>query len=86
MPTAREIKRHIYIIRSISKVTRALETVSAVKNRRLQARLESTRIFAEKSWEVLNHLVSAAESYASESPFLWVSGCQTPRNASHRQR
>jgi F-type H+-transporting ATPase subunit gamma len=70
MPTAREIKGHIYSIRSISKVTRALETVSAVKNRRLQARLESTRIFAEKSWEVLNHLVSAAESYAQVNPLF----------------
>ncbi len=70
MPTAREIKGHISSVRSISKVTRALETVSAVKNRRLQARLESTRVFAEKSWEILTHLASAAESYARESPFF----------------
>lgn len=70
MPTAREIKGHIASIRSIAKVTRALETVSAVKNHRLRARLESTRIFAEKSWEVLIHLASAAESYTRESPFF----------------
>jgi len=67
MPTAREIKSHIHSVRSIAKVTRALETVSAVKNRRLQARLLSTRAYADKSWEVLSHLASAV-ARAREDP------------------
>lgn len=70
MPNVREIKGHIYSVRSIAKVTRALETVATVRNRRLQARLESTRVFAERSWEVLSHLASAADSYVQESPFF----------------
>ncbi len=70
MPAAREIKGHIHTVRSIAKVTRALETVSAVRNRRLQARLESIHSFAEKSWEVLNHLASAAESGIQENPIF----------------
>ena len=70
MPTAREIKGHIHTVRSIAKVTRALETVSAVRDRRLQARLGSIHSFAEKSWEVLNHLASAAESGIRENPFF----------------
>jgi len=70
MPTAREIKGHIHTIRSIAKVTRALETVSAVRNRRLLSRLGSIHSFAQKSWEVLNHLASATESGIQEDPMF----------------
>lgn len=61
MATLREIREHIQSVRSISKVTRAMEMVATARNHRLQTRVESTRTFAEKSWEVLNHLASTAE-------------------------
>jgi len=52
MPTLREIKGHISSVQSIAKVTR----------------VENTRAFAEKSWEVLNHLASAAEPHVQGNP------------------
>ncbi len=70
MPTLRDIKSHIGSVRNIAKVTRALEMVAAARNQRLIAQVESTRVFAEKSWEVLNHLASAAEADVRQSPLL----------------
>lgn len=68
MPTLREIKGHINSVRSIAQVTRAMEVVALTKHHRLRERAEATRAFAERSWEVLIHLASAAESYIRESP------------------
>jgi len=70
MPNLREIKGHIGSVRSIAKVTRAMEMVSTARNHRLQTRVASTRAFAERSWEVLNHLASAAESVIHEHPMF----------------
>ncbi|MBC7317315.1 MAG: F0F1 ATP synthase subunit gamma, partial [Chloroflexi bacterium] len=56
MPNLRDIRNHITSVQSIAKVTRALEVVSGVKGRRLQDRVESTYGFADRSWQVLNHL------------------------------
>ncbi|NLG28914.1 MAG: ATP synthase F1 subunit gamma [Chloroflexi bacterium] len=70
MPTLRDIKGHISSVRNIAKVTRAMEMVSAARNHRLLARVESTQVFADKSWEVLNHLTSAAESGVRENPLF----------------
>jgi len=70
MPTLRDIKSHISSVRNIAKVTRAMEMVSAARNHRLLARVESTQVFADKSWEVLNHLASVAESGVRENPLF----------------
>ena len=70
MPTPREIKKHISTVGSISKVTRAMEMVSVAKNRRLQRRAESTRAFAERSWQVLTDLASADEDYVRQEPLF----------------
>jgi len=70
MSTLREIKSHIASVSSIAQVTRALELVSTTKHHRLQLRVDSTRAFAEKSWEVLNHLTSAAEDTVRASPLF----------------
>lgn len=70
MPASREIKRHIQSVRSIAKVTRAMEVVATAKYHRLQSRADSTRAFAERSWEVLNHLASAAEDQVRENPMF----------------
>ena len=65
MAPLREIKEHIGSVRSIAKVTRAMEMVATARNHRLQTRVESTRTFADKSWEVLNHLAAAAADCVS---------------------
>jgi len=70
MPTLREIKGHMSSVQSIAKVTKALGAVSAAKAHRLMARIKNTSVFAEKSWEVLNHLASAAEPYVQENPIF----------------
>lgn len=70
MANLRDIKGHIGSVQSIAKVTRAMEMVSAAKSHRLQSRVESTRPFAEKSWDVLVHLTSAAGACVSENPMF----------------
>jgi len=70
MANIREIKRHIQSVRSIAQVTNALQVVSAARLHRLQGRAESTRAFAERSWEVLHHLASAAEAEVRENPMF----------------
>lgn len=70
MASTLEIKRHIQSVRSISQVTHAMGVVSTARFRRLQARAESTRAFAERSWEVLSHLASAAEAEIRDNPMF----------------
>lgn len=72
MPNLRDIRNHITSVQSIAKVTRALEVVSGVKGRRLQARVESTYGFADRSWQVLNHLAACAGEAVRENPFFRV--------------
>lgn len=70
MPNRREIKGHINSVHSISKVARAMEMVSLARLQRLQARVVNTRAFAEKSWQVLNHLAAEAEAHIRENPMF----------------
>jgi F-type H+-transporting ATPase subunit gamma len=70
MSTLREIKGHISSVGSIAQVTRAMELVSAAKGHRISDRVESTRPFATKSWEVLNHLAAAAQQQVREDPLF----------------
>ena len=68
MPSAREIKKRIRSIKNISQITRALEAVSASRVRRAQARVLTSRAFAEKAWEILLNVQGAATGGASHQP------------------
>ena len=66
MSALREIKGHIRSVGSIAKVTRALEVVSSARSHRLQVRVDGTRPFAQRAWEVLSRLASAAGTHLQE--------------------
>ncbi|MFH0830754.1 MAG: ATP synthase F1 subunit gamma [Parcubacteria group bacterium] len=53
---ARDIKRRIRSVTSTQKITKALQTVSAVKMRKSQARTLASRPFAEESLSLLRRL------------------------------
>ena len=75
MPSLREIRGHIQSVRSISKVTKAMEVVAAAKAHRLEARINDTQPFSVKSWEVLSHL-AATVADQSEQDIIF---CGHPR-------
>ncbi len=56
MPNAREVELRIRSIKSIAQVTRALQAVSASKVRKSQQALLNTRPYAQKAWQVLQHI------------------------------
>src|SRR6185295_10321014 len=55
------LRRRVRSIKSIGKITRAMEMVSASKLRRAQATLMAGRPFAAKLREMLEHLASGGE-------------------------
>jgi F-type H+-transporting ATPase subunit gamma len=65
MASARDLKNRIRSIKNISQITRALEAVSASRVRRAQARVLTSRAFAEKAWEILLNVQGAATGGAS---------------------
>jgi len=54
--TLLEIRKRIRSVKSIAKVTKAMQTVSASKMRRAQIMALATRPYSAKSWEVLGNL------------------------------
>ncbi|MDX1688660.1 MAG: ATP synthase F1 subunit gamma [Candidatus Promineifilaceae bacterium] len=58
MATERELNRRIRSVRNISQVTNALAAVSAAKASKAQKRVEATRDYAEKAYEILVNLAS----------------------------
>jgi F-type H+-transporting ATPase subunit gamma len=70
MATAREIKKRIRSVKNIGQITRALESVSASRVRRAQARVLASRAFAEKAWEILLNVQSAGVKGAPLHPLL----------------
>ncbi len=70
MATLREIKTRITAVKSIEKITKAMKMVSAAKLRRAQDKILSTRPYALKLSELLDHLSSVAD--ASTNPLLNV--------------
>ncbi|GAP14534.1 ATP synthase F1 subcomplex gamma subunit [Longilinea arvoryzae] len=56
MPSAKEMRLRIRSVRSLSHVTKALETVSASKVRKAVQAENATRPYTEKAWKVLVHL------------------------------
>jgi F-type H+-transporting ATPase subunit gamma len=58
MPSAREVRGHIRSVKNIAQVTRALQAVSRSKVRKAQQAVLSTRAYATKAWDVLEHIAS----------------------------
>ena len=56
MASARDMRLRIRSIKNIAQVTRALEAVSASKVNKAVAQVEGTRPYANKAWQVLQHV------------------------------
>ena len=56
MPTAREVRLRIRSVKNIAQVTRALQTISASRVRRAQEAVLESRPYANKAWQILQHL------------------------------
>ncbi len=67
MATLRDLKRQITSIKNIAKVTEALQTVSAVKFRKAEARVKRARPYAENMEEMMRDVARHARG---ESPLL----------------
>jgi len=69
MASAREMRLRIKSVKNISQVTRALQAVSASKVRKAIAGLMATRPYAQKAWQVLQH-VAGQPGRATLHPLL----------------
>ena len=67
MATLRDLKRQIKSVKNIAKVTEALQTVSAVKFRKAEARVKRARPYAENMEEMMRDVARHARG---ESPLL----------------
>ena len=69
MPPLREVRNRIRGVKNISQITRALESVSASRVRRAQARVLASRAYATKAWEILLN-IQHASSGSAQHPLL----------------
>ena len=67
MATLRDLKRQIKSVKNIAKVTEALQTVSAVKFRKAEARVKRARPYAENVEQMMRDVARQARG---ESPLL----------------
>ena len=67
MATLRDLKRQIKSVKNIAKVTEALQTVSAVKFRKAEARVKRARPYSENMEEMMRDVARQARG---ESPLL----------------
>ncbi len=67
MATLRDLKRQIRSVKNIAKVTEALQTVSAVKFRKAEARVKRARPYAENMEQMVRDVARHARG---ESPLL----------------
>jgi F-type H+-transporting ATPase subunit gamma len=65
---AKEIRGQIRSIQNIQKSTKALEMVAASKVRKVQARMDASRPYADKMRQMIGHLAVAHPAY--RHPFL----------------
>lgn len=70
MPSPREIRRRIRSVGNISKITRAMEMVSASKMRRAQQRVVLSRPYSERLQGVIADLASLRLEEAAAFPLL----------------
>ena len=67
MATLRDLKRQIGSVKNIAKVTEALQTVSAVKFRKAEARVKKARPYAENVEQMMRDV---ARSASASTPLL----------------
>ncbi len=67
MATLRDLKRQIGSVKNIAKVTEALQTVSAVKFRKAEARVKKARPYADNVEQMMRDV---ARSASGDSPLL----------------
>ena len=67
MATLRDLKRQIASVKNIAKVTEALQTVSAVKFRKAEARVKRARPYAENVEQMMRDV---ARNAGGSSPLL----------------
>ena len=67
MASLRDLKRQIGSVKNIAKVTEALQTVSAVKFRKAEARVKKARPYAENVEQMMQDV---ARSASGDSPLL----------------
>jgi F-type H+-transporting ATPase subunit gamma len=70
MLSTRLIKRRIRSVRSIDRITSALQMVAAARLRKVQQKVESGRVYADKMREIMQRLASQATGV--EHPLLEV--------------
>jgi len=68
MAGAKEIRGKIASVQNTQKITRAMEMVAASKMRRAQERMASSRPYADKMIQVIQHLAHANPEY--QHPYL----------------
>ena len=56
MPSTKEIKRRIRSVNSTKKITRAMQMISAVKMRKAQNAVLSSRAYSELAWQIVTNL------------------------------
>lgn len=61
--STKEIRRRIRSIENTSKITRAMEMVSAAKMRRAVASVQAIRPYAHSAWSILTNLARAFEGH-----------------------
>jgi F-type H+-transporting ATPase subunit gamma len=70
MASARDIKKRIRSVSNIGQITRALESISASRVRRAQARVLASRAYSEKAWEIMLNIQSTAQKGTPLHPLL----------------
>jgi F-type H+-transporting ATPase subunit gamma len=68
MAVGQEIRRKISSIKNTQKITRAMEMVAASKMRKTQIRMQSSRPYSEKMWQIIQHLAQSNPEY--KHPFM----------------
>jgi F-type H+-transporting ATPase subunit gamma len=63
MASGKEIRTQIASVKNTQKITRAMEMVAASKMRKAQERMAATRPYAEKIYNVIQHLAYAHSEY-----------------------
>lgn len=70
MPSTKDIRRRIRVVKNIEKITSAMKMVAAARLRKAQERAEAARPYAEKMREVMGNLASSVGEI--EHPLLEV--------------
>ena len=68
MAVGQEIRTKISSIKNTQKITRAMEMVAASKMRKTQDRMQSSRPYSDKMWQIIQHLSHANPEY--KHPFM----------------